>query len=433
PALTRRLRRHPLPKGEGFGLVRGGIIEPYTLKARYVFPVVGPPIENGVVVVDENGRIGQVGPARIGQPAEDLGDVALLPGLVNAHTHLEFSQLRQPLGTPGMAFTEWIRTLVENYRMGLPVDAATAIAEGLAESLHSGVTTLGEIAQPGWPRGPFEESPVRATIFLELIAPTGQRIEQKIEAAPQQVMSVPDLDMRWRPGLSPHAPYSVHPRLFDAVVGLSAESGVPVAFHLAESHEEMPFLATADGPLKDLLVEWQQWDPDAHPPGRRPLDFLRRLASAARALVIHGNYLDDEEIAFLGQHADRMAVVYCPRTHTFFGHDDYPLQRLLAAGTTVALGTDSRASSPDLDLLAEIRHAAARHPNVRPATLLELGVLGGAKALGLQNIIGSLTPGKQADLVAVPLDDPQATDPHEALLHSTEPALAVWSAGVRVC
>ena len=146
----------------------------------------------------------------------------------------------------------------------------------------------------------------------------------------------------------------------------SIEHEMPLAMHLAESREEIEFLRDGRGPFRELLESRGGWDPTARPRGARPLDELRVLSRAHRALVVHGNYLDDEEIDFLGRQRRQMAVVYCPRTHAWFGHARYPLEKLLAAGAIVALGTDSRASSPDLSLLAEMRHVAREFPASEP-------------------------------------------------------------------
>jgi cytosine/adenosine deaminase-related metal-dependent hydrolase len=180
-----------------------------------------------------------------------------------------------------------------------------------------------------------------------------------------------------------------------------------------------------------LLESRGAWDPAARPPGARPLDELRVLSRAHRALVVHGNYLDDEEIAFLGRQRRQMAVVYCPRTHAWFSHTPYPLEKLLAAGAIVALGTDSRASSPDLSLLAEMRHVARGFPVMSRATILELGTLGSARALGLDSRIGTLEPGKRANLAVVALPEDIAADPHELLLDTAGEVLATWVGGIK--
>ena len=232
--------------------------------------------------------------------------------------------------------------------------------------------------------------------------------------------------------MSPHAPYTVHPELLARAVDLSVEHEMPLAMHLAESREEIDFLRDGRGPFRELLESRGAWDPTARPRGARPLDELRVLSRAHRALVVHGNYLDDEEIDFLGRQRRQMAVVYCPRTHAWFGHARYPLEKLLAAGAIVALGTDSRASSPDLSLLAEMRHVARAFPAMSRATILELGTLGGARALGLDSRIGTLEPGKWANLAVVALPEDAAADPHELILDAAGPVVATWVRGNRI-
>lgn len=399
------------------------------LKARYVFPVAGEPIADGRVTI-RGERIVSVGRDSPGGTIEDLGNAAIVPGLVNAHAHLEFSDLADPLGKPGMPLAEWIGEVVR-FRQEERHAPQQAIRAGLAQSLDGGTTALAEIAQPSWDPNAFASGRPQATVFLELIAPTAGRVDSAIELAERHLESAGGSGP-WLAGLSPHAPYSVHPRLLLHAVELSRSRHVPLAMHLAESREEVELLRSGAGPFRDLLERLDAWGADASPAGRRPLDYLRGVARAHRALVIHGNYLDDEEIAFAAAHADRMAVVYCPRTHAYFAHAAYPLQRLLAAGATVALGTDSRASSPDLSVLAEMRFVARAHPAIDATTVLRLGTLSGAKALGRDQEIGSLEPGKRADLAAVALPDRDACDPHELLFDSDLPVVAAWWRGRRI-
>jgi cytosine/adenosine deaminase-related metal-dependent hydrolase len=382
----------------------------HTLAARYVFPVTGDPVADGMVVVD-GGRIVAVGRVPQYGYLEDLGNVALLPGLINAHTHLELSGFARPLGPPGVGLADWIRQLMATRAT---CDATRAVRLGLAESDRRGVVALGEIAQPGWAAEPFRDSDVWTTVFLELIGPTLARRDAALALARQHLEAWRP-GCGWRAGLSPHAPYTVRRELLDAVVQLAIAHGVPLAFHLAESREELQLLGSGTGPLRAMLEELGAWEPGAILPSTRPLDYLRALAAAPRSLVIHGNYLAAEELAFLGRHAERMAVVYCPRTHAWFRHADYPLERMLATGAVVALGTDSRASSPDLSLLEEMREAAWRHPAVAPEQFLRMATLNGARALGLDAELGTLEPGKLARLTVVPLPD-RAGDPYQLLL-----------------
>jgi len=392
------------------------------LKARFVFPVCGSPLPDGVVTIADD-RIAAVGRTTAGPcEIEDLGNVAIVPGLVNAHTHLEFSDVTQPLGEPETIFPEWVRRVVE-FRRGRTNDPCEAVRQGLEESLRAGTTLLGEIAQPGWPREEFDASPIEAAVFLESIGLASDRAANKLDEARRHLAAACDAG-RHCPGLSPHAPYTVHPELFAGLIALAAAADAPLAFHLAESREELELLLTGGGPFRELLESLGAWDPTAIPHGARPMDYLRRLADArVRALVIHGNYLDAEEVALVAQARERISVVYCPRTHAYFGHSRHPLPRLLAAGANVAIGTDSRASNPDLRVLEELRLIAREFPELRPAAILELGTLRGARALGQADRAGSLAPGKLANLAIVALPEGDAIDPHELLFDSALPVV----------
>ena len=399
--------------------------EPLTLRARYVFAGGGEPIPDGTVTLAGE-RIVAVGRGTGIGGVQDLGNVAILPGLVNAHTHLEFSHLPEPVGKPGVALADWLQGLTA---LRLPVaEAGRAVRGGLEESARLGTTTLGEIAQPDWPVALFQDADLETTIFLELIAPAADRVEAALELARRHVRSAASSDA-WLPGLCPHAPYSVRPELLAAAVKLSAAGRLPIAFHLAESREELELIRDGTGPLRDFLRGLGAWDAAAFGTGGRPLDYLRSLATAHRVLVIHGNYLDDEEIAFLADHAERMAVVYCPRTHAHFAHAEYPLSKMLSAGVTVGLGTDSRASAPDLSILAEMRFVARRHPDVDRDVVLRLGTIFAARALGRDRQVGSLEPGKYADLAVVALAQDAAADPYGLLLDCDEPVVGAYYRG----
>lgn len=404
--------------------------EPLTLKARYVFPGVGEPIAEGSVTI-QGERIVAVGSGNGPGEVEDLGNVALLPGLVNAHTHLEFSDLSEPLGRRGSILPEWLREVVLS-RRGVGKSPERVIEAGLTQSTACGTTSLAEIAQPQWPVELFERAGLDATVFLELIALRADGVDAAFDPARRHV-TPGESSHRWRPGLSPHAPYSVHPELLQAVVRLSALERFPVAMHLAESREEIELLKSGTGPFRDFLERVGGWDPDTRAPGTRPLDALRTLASADRALVIHGNYLDEEEIAFLAARSRRMAVIYCPRSHAYFAHDAYPLVKMLSAGVTVGLGTDSRASAPDLSILAEMRFVAREYPEIGREVVLQLGTIRAAQALGCDHEVGSLRPGKVANLAAVALPDRDAADAYELLFDSDCPVVSVYYRGRKSC
>ena len=404
---------------------------PFTLHARYVFPVVGSPIPDGTITID-GPRIVALGSGRGEGAVLELGNAAILPGLVNAHSHLDFSDLTSPLGAPGIGFVDWIR-LVMDRRSNSRGLTAPGVALGLQETLGHGVTTLGEIAQPDWSVEAWTDFPLCATIFQECIAPTPERVPAVLESARSHLHTFTPSHLpanKLQPGLGPHAPFSVCPELLTALTSLSAEKKVPLAMHLAESREEIELLRHGTGPLRKFLEEIGAWDATAIHTGTRPLEYLKRLASAHRVLVIHGGYLDDEEIALLGGRADRMSVVYCPRTHDWFARGNYPLEKMLTAGVAVALGTDGRGSSPDLSLLAEMRFAARRHPAVGLDRILRMGTFDGAEALGWDEHVGSLEPGKQADLAIVALPDCKTADPHELLFESEKTIIGRYFRGV---
>ncbi|MEX2113344.1 MAG: amidohydrolase family protein [Pirellulales bacterium] len=386
---------------------------PIALRARLVFPVAAPPMVDGCVTIAGQ-RIVAVGRAAPDADIRDLGNVAILPGLVNAHTHLEFADLAAPLGVPGMTLPAWIRQVMSHRRVASP-SAGESVLPGLNECVRTGTTTVGDIATQDWRAiAAATACPLPDVVmFREAIGPTPDRIAPAI-AASEAFLASPNPLPNVLPALSPHAPYTVHPALLDSLVDLALRHHVPLAMHLAESREELELLRAGTGPIRELLVELNAWNDAADARYGSILAYLEALARAPRALVIHGNYLSESEQAFLAAHAASMSVVYCPRTHAYFGHDPYPLAAMLARGVPVALGTDSRASNPDLDLWTEMRFVAERHPQVSPATVLELGTWNGARALGVDREVGTLAAGKLANLAIVAIDD-AGGDPHERL------------------
>ena len=397
----------------------------YAVRARYVFPVERPPLADGVVVIRRGIIIDVTTIPPHGCRLFELGNVALLPGLVNAHVHLDFSQFATPIGQPGIAFAEWLDLAIGQRREAADVDLAAdqrkAILAGLRESRRHGTTMLANITRHE-DRKPTLARELDGWALLELIGLSVERAEAQrrklagwLDTAVQRAVKKNGL---WLPGISPHAPYTVRKELVEAACAASRRHRMPVAMHLAESRDEMELLDRQSGPLVDVLRRWDAWDASAFEPGMKPRDYLNILAEADRALVIHGNYLDASDRCWLAAHADRMAVVYCPRTHHYFGHPRYPLEELLTAGVSVALGTDGRGTNPDLSLLAEMRHVARTHPGVPQDSIVRLGTLGGAAALGCADRVGSLASGKDATFVAIGLPDRDDADPYSLLLQA---------------
>ncbi len=381
-------------------------------RAKWVVPVDGRPIEGGVVGMRE-GRLLAVGdfPAR---DAIDLGDVAIVPGLVNAHTHLEFSALPQPL-SPGLPFTDWLKRVIA-YRKSHPEMVGAAIQQGLRESLAGGVTLIGDIATTGWTATDYELTPAdesvgpHVVLFQELLGLAPERIAPLRQLAESHLRDEPSGSIERRM-LSPHAPYSVHPDVLrEAIVRTVPHRGRTLAIHLAETAAERELLETGGGEFRTFLEDVGVWQPGLFG-GQSYGEWIEALGELPRGLIVHGNDLRDKELMRLAQFP-HLTLVYCPRTHAAFGHPPHPWLTVLSLGGTVAIGTDSRASNPDVSLWNELQFLANSFPDVPHHTLLKLGTWNGATALGLRSECGSLTTGKRADLAIIDLRDPAFRDPN---------------------
>jgi cytosine/adenosine deaminase-related metal-dependent hydrolase len=402
-----------------------------TLQARYVFPVEGPPIEDGVVVLQQ-GRIGWVGPSRQRAGDLDLGNVAIVPGFVNAHTHLELASLEgQGELVPAMDTEDavaWLRKVVDQRRSGSEISLKAAVARNVKNCVESGTTCLADTTTAGLSWDHIASAPVRAVVFAELIGLKRYRGLQTSDAAWNWLATIrPESQVAAcaRPGLSPHAPYSTSDWLYYK----AASSRLPLSTHLAEMPEELRLLEHRDGPLREFLEDLDAWDDAWEPIGPRPADYVRRgELRNADWLIAHGTYFDPSEFWQLRPEAapngHRVAVAFCPRTHARFGHAPHPYRALLEKGVVVCLGTDSLASSPSLSILDEIRFLHRRDPSLSGELLLTMATLFGAWALRAETTTGSLRPAKSADLAIVPLPDHTDSDPYRLILESEEPVLA---------
>ena len=402
------------------------------LTARWVVPVDGPPVRGGTVELAADGTVAALHDrpdARSG--AADLGDVALLPGFVNCHAHLEFSDFAAPIPAAG-SFADWIAATVAA-RRERPRALTDRVNRGLAESLAAGVTTVGEIAtgRPGgggWDAARLTPAPLRPHLvaFGELIAP---RDPVAALAAARDFLAAPDDPPGLIRGLSPHAPYSVHPAVPALLAAHPDTAAVPWATHLLETREEVELLERGTGPLAAAMARLGATRPDFGG-NRLRADYRDPLAAADRGLLIHGNFLTREDVDWLaGPGRERISVIYCPRTHAHFRHPPHPWRTLREAGVRVALGTDGRGSNPDLSILNELRFLRGAFPDVPPADLLELGTRAGAEALGVTG--GRIAPGRPGDLCAIrpPAD---GGDPVAGLFDPTATVAGVWRDGRRV-
>jgi cytosine/adenosine deaminase-related metal-dependent hydrolase len=389
--------------------------QPWTLTARWIFPVDQPPLQGGTVTIHEDRILAVEPPGR--QRAEmDFGNCAILPGLVNAHTHLDLSGLRgQAAPTPD--FTAWLWAVIRHRRALSLEQVQRDIEAGLAESLAAGTTFVGDISDQGlsWPA--LAAAPLRAVVFRELLGLPAERASRAWADADAWLAAHPATPT-CRPGISTHAPYSVRASLFLA----AGAAAVPAAVHLAETAAERELLGHRRGPFVAFLRELGVWDPSglADDAGH----VLRLMNGLSPVLFVHANYLPAD-----APFPPNGSVVYCPRTHAAFGHPPHPFRAFLARGVRVALGTDSLASNPDLDVLAEARFVFANHPDIDGGQLLRMVTLSGAEALACQAETGSLYPGKSADLAVVPLADEDSPHPHKLLFKSSLPVSKVLFRG----
>ena len=392
---------------------------PLTVRAHWLLTVAGPVIEHAWLQLDR-GRVTGFGsgrpPAVDRSPLLDLGDTVITPGLVNAHTHLEFSALQQPFTTAG-GLAAWIERVVD-WRRRQPAaesgEREAAIERGLQESAADGVVAVGEISTGPIPARSLSQGP-RLRVFRELLglAPlTPEAPPTQITAALREVERLSRAGVAV--GLSPHAPYSTQWPLGQLALQAarqlrqlarsrtgSRQSIIPLAMHLAESADEADLLAEQTGPFRDLFQRLGVW-PSPPPRLATTADWISLLARADRGLVVHGTHLPDDPVALdrLSRHRQRLAVVICPRTTLALAGRLPPVAVLQAAGLRVCLGTDGRGSNPDLSVRAEAR-CLIEAGLVSPAEALQMTTRTAAWALGFERCTGRIAVRRPADLAVL--------------------------------
>ena len=393
------------------------------LAARYLLPVSHPPIRDGALLID-GGRIRAVGPRRSVKkahpdvPWHDLGEAILLPGLVNVHTHLELGALRG-LVPPGRSFVDWVLALLERKRHLSPEGYAAAVEAGTTELARSGTTCVGDVTTTGASLAGLKACGLRGVVYREVIGPDDARAAEMAEACAAHLRAMRAeaggslLDV----GISPHAPYSVSPQLFRRCREVQQRLGLKAALHAAESAAEIEYLRSGTGEIRSRLLPETGWG-DVPPPilDVTPVGYLHRLGVLdPQCLIIHAVHLTEADLELLARTG--VAIAHCPRSNATLDVGRAPLKALRDLRIPVGLGTDSLASVPSLSLWDEVRSAHEAHAGLlSPAEWIGIATAGGARALGLDGVIGTLEPGKQADCTAVSLDEPNV-DPYEYLLH----------------
>jgi cytosine/adenosine deaminase-related metal-dependent hydrolase len=382
---------------------------PLALRARVVLPIRRPPIADGAVLVS-GGRIADVGPwsrlrEEAGRGVLDLGDVALLPGLVNAHCHLDYTRMAG-LFPPPRSFCDWIKCITTEKAQWTEEDYAESWRHGAAMLLRHGTTAVGDVeVMPQLLPSLWASTPLRVYSFLEMTGIRSRRDPVTIlEEALDAITRLPA--GRSEAHLSPHAPYSTVPQLLRFSARAARAHRLRITTHLAESATEFEMFQHARGEMFEWLQRSQRDMSDCG--GVSPVQHATRAGLLGRNLLaIHVNYLAPGDGDLLARRG--VSVVHCPRSHAYFRHDEFPRRQLAKAGVNVCLGTDSLASvrcrpgqHVELSLFDELRAFATAHPGVRPEARLEMVTVNGARALGLRGQAGELVKGAWADLIAVP-------------------------------
>lgn len=387
------------------------------IAADHVLPISSAPIRNAAVAID-GGTIAAVGSRQQIQEnypnaeIEDFGPAAILPGFVNCHSHLELTAMRGALDAVENDFRTWLLKLNSLRAEMTNDDIVAAAVEGAREGAAAGVTCFGDIGRFGHAGvSALKEVGLRGIVFQETeFSPDNRTADddfrnlgekfERLKAEETELVSV---------GLSPHSPYTVGSRLFELIAQYAIINRVPLSIHAAESVEEVDLLTKGDGFFSDIYdrfdVEWQS-------PHCTPIEYLERLGVlSTKPLLAHCVVVSDGDISRIASNGAK--IVHCPKSNAKFGHGWAPFEKFLDAGITVGLGSDSVASNNVCDLLEESRFAALAARNrpdrkrfITAKEALKAATLGGAQALGLDHLIGTLEPGKQADIAVVSLDHP---------------------------
>lgn len=397
-----------------------------TYRAAWVLPIAQPAIRGGFVEIRRD-VISAVGAGRASH-AVDLGDVALLPALVNAHTHLELTYLRGAIASTD-SFLSWIRSLMAARRKHADphehaiVDAARA---GIREAWATGTGLIADVSNTLITIPLLEESKLPAArVFYELLGFNAADPDGRVRAARSEIDRVRPFSGRVHVSLAAHAPYSVSPRLLAAIrKDLDARPADISTVHVAESRDEMEFMTRGEGGWRDFLKELGVWTDAWRPPATSPVKYLADVAFLdSRVLAVHGVQCSAEDLARLKTLG--ATLVACPRSNRYVGVGDPPLEAFYSAGVSLTFGTDSLASVEDLNLFAELAAARRIGPRIPADRLLQSATLQGARALGFDRQFGSIEPGKRAALIAVdvPAD---VDDVEEYLVSGIEPDAISW-------
>jgi len=377
------------------------------IRAGTVVTMDGLPIDNGAVAVSGSritnvGKFSDISATNSGEQIVDLGEQALLPGLINAHCHLDYTCLRGKIPPP-KSFTEWIQAINAEKANLSPENYSGSINDGLAEATRFGTTTIADLT--AFPELVSRiQAPTRTWWFAELIdVRDPSRANEIVDAAVETLKSAE----HW--GLAPHAPFTASANLYRRCEEVARLENALLTTHLAESREEMSMFRDASGPLYDFLKEIGRNMADC---GRKtPLSQLTEILRDVSTpldmteswMLVHLNELAKNDFDLFARSRNQFSIAHCPRSHAYFGHSPFEFETLRELGFNVCLGTDSLASNDDLSLFAEMRAFQKEFPKIPPDEIFRMVTSNPALALGKPHVLGRIGKNCWADLIAVPI------------------------------
>lgn len=387
-------------------------------RCRLLITMDGEPVRDAAFVIEGN-HFTQVGPASAilagnHDSVVDLGDVVVLPGLINAHCHLDYTLMRGAI-LPSRSFAHWVGRINALKRSFSDDEYLQATQFGLAELQRNGTTTVLDIAAIPQILPRLAPPPIRLYTFLELIDVRPRPWEDRYAFGSWYVFE-PVANRLGGFGLSPHSPYTASAPLYQAARECSERFRLPITTHVAESDEEFNMFVERRGPLFDLLQKVGRPMDDCG--GITPLrHLLRGSLIGPETILVHANRLDEEDIAWLSRPEwARLTIVHCPKSHRFLHHPRFPLEILLGRGINLALGTDSLASNDSLNLFAEMRTLRHNYPCLSAEDALRMVTVNSARALGAGHELGRIAPGYLADAIGLPCTAEMLDSPYDLVL-----------------
>jgi cytosine/adenosine deaminase-related metal-dependent hydrolase len=385
-------------------------------------------IDQGAVVIKKGiiravGQLGNLARRYTDKKIIHLQNAVLMPGLVNVHTHLELPSLLDTVRSK--TFADWVLNLIRAKKKLTNKKYSAATQNNISVLIQTGTTTVGEICTQGISPDKLRQSGLRAVVFYEIIdmGPCGSRRETRIFSFSHRDTALVHY------GLSPHAPYTVSEAVMCVIRKEAQKKVIPIAMHVAESKDEIRLLQRKKSGL-EKLYRFAGWHLDCAPIGSSSFEFLNRIGFLSpHILAVHAVQVTDNDIGLIK--SNKISIAHGPRSNRETSVGKMPLKMFLDAGIAVGLGTDSLASSPNLNLWDEMRYAYRihRHDGLTPRNIILLGTSGGARTLGMDDIIGSLAPGMKADVIAVALPSKNTGDIYSDLLRETKSCIMTMTNG----